>query len=131
MSKIVLVRRALWIAVLGAIGGAAYSWLRGRAGGETRALAPWPPLRTAGPNGASPATPDAATPDAHPGGSNGPAWVSPNDDGSCPVGHPIKANDNSGIFHVPGGQFYARTRPERCYTSAEAAIADGYRQAKA
>ena len=69
-------------------------------------------------------------PEARPSG-NGAAWVSPNDDGTCPATHPIKANDNSGIFHVPGGQFYDRTRAERCYATAEAAIADGYRQAKA
>ena len=49
---------------------------------------------------------------------------------SCPVSHPIKANDNSGIFHVPDGRFYDRTKAERCYQSAEAARADGYRQAK-
>jgi hypothetical protein len=57
-------------------------------------------------------------------------WVLPLDDGSCPTSHPIKANDNSGIFHVPEGRFYARTKAERCYTTAEAALADGYRQAK-
>lgn len=57
-------------------------------------------------------------------------WVAPVD-GQCPDGFPIKANDNSGIFHVPGGRFYARTVPERCYAAAEDAVADGYRQAKA
>ena len=56
--------------------------------------------------------------------------LAPEDDGSCPVTHPIKANDNSGIFHVPGGRFYDRTKAERCYASADGAIADGYRQAK-
>lgn len=57
-------------------------------------------------------------------------WVAPVD-GGCPDGYPIKANDNSGIFHVPGGRFYERTVPERCYASADDALADGYRQAKA
>ena len=52
------------------------------------------------------------------------------DDGSCPLTHPIKANDNSGIFHVPGGRFYDRTKAERCYTTPEGATADGYRAAK-
>jgi hypothetical protein len=51
-------------------------------------------------------------------------------DGACPDGFPIKANDNSGIYHVPGGRFYERTRPERCYPTAEAAEADGYRRSK-
>ncbi len=57
-------------------------------------------------------------------------WVAPID-GGCPDGYPIKGNDNSGIFHVPGGRFYDRTVPERCYASADDALVDGYRQAKA
>ena len=52
-------------------------------------------------------------------------------DGGCPDDYPIKANDNSGIFHVPGGRFYDRTVPERCYADAADAEADGYRRAKA
>ena len=35
-------------------------------------------------------------------------------------GYPIKANDSSRIYHVPGGQFYDRTVPERCYVDAAA-----------
>ena len=58
------------------------------------------------------------------------SWVEPVD-GQCPDGFPIKANNNSRIFHVPGGRFYDRTVPERCYAEAEAAVADGYRAAKA
>jgi hypothetical protein len=59
-----------------------------------------------------------------------PTWVEPVD-GACPDGYPIKANNNSGIYHVPGGRFYDRTVPERCYAEAQAAAADGYRAAKA
>jgi hypothetical protein len=59
-----------------------------------------------------------------------PSWVEPVD-GECPDGYPIKANNNSGIYHVPGGRFYDRTVPERCYAEAHAAAADGYRAAKA
>ncbi len=55
---------------------------------------------------------------------------SPEDGGGCPLSHPVKANGNSGIYHVPGGQFYERTRAERCYVDAAAAEADGYRAAK-
>ena len=51
--------------------------------------------------------------------------------GDCPNGYPLKANDNSGIFHLPGGRFYERTVAERCYANADDAIADGYRPAKA
>ena len=57
------------------------------------------------------------------------AWVGPVD-GVCPVSHPIKGNDSSKIFHVPGGSSYDRTVPERCYARAEDAESDGYRQAK-
>src|SRR6478735_793267 len=56
-------------------------------------------------------------------------WVTPVD-GACPDGHPIKANASSGIYHVPGGRSYARTRPERCYATPEDAEADGFRRAK-
>jgi hypothetical protein len=58
-------------------------------------------------------------------------WVDPRPDGSCPDGYPIKANDNSGIYHVPGGRSYERTKAERCYANVDDAQADGYRAAKA
>lgn len=51
-------------------------------------------------------------------------------EGSCPSTHPIKANDNSMIYHEPGGQFYERTQADRCYASAADAEVDGYRAAK-
>ena len=57
-------------------------------------------------------------------------WVEPVN-GDCPDGYPVKANDNSGIYHVPGGRFYDRTVAERCYANADDAVADGYRPAKA
>ena len=57
------------------------------------------------------------------------AWVEP-DDGACPVSHPVKGKVTSGIFHVPGGQNYERTRADRCYPDTAAAEADGLRQAK-
>jgi hypothetical protein len=59
----------------------------------------------------------------------GGAWIAPVD-GACPASHPVKANDDSHIFHVPGGRFYERTVAERCYTTPQAAEADGYRPAK-
>jgi micrococcal nuclease len=37
---------------------------------------------------------------------------------------------SSGIYHVPGGQFYERTTAERCYADPQAAEADGYRAAR-
>lgn len=56
-------------------------------------------------------------------------WVEPVD-GHCPLSHPIKANENSHIYHSPGGRFYARTRAERCYANPADAEAGGYRAAK-
>jgi hypothetical protein len=56
-------------------------------------------------------------------------WVAPVD-GACPSGYPIKGNPSSRIYHVPGGRFYDRTVPERCYATADDAEADGYRAAK-
>ena len=57
-------------------------------------------------------------------------WVEPNADGSCPPTHPIKAKLASGIYHVPGGVNYARTKPDRCYADEAAAAADGLRPSK-
>jgi hypothetical protein len=56
-------------------------------------------------------------------------WVAPID-GEAPPTHPIKAKMASGIYHVPGGLNYARTRPDRCYRDVEAAEADGLRPSK-
>lgn len=50
--------------------------------------------------------------------------------GVCPDGYPVKANDNSGIYHVPGQQHYGKTNARNCYASAAAAQAAGYRAAK-
>lgn len=51
-------------------------------------------------------------------------------DSVCPDSHPVKANDNSGIYHVPGQQHYGKTNARNCYASAAAAQADGYRAAR-
>jgi hypothetical protein len=59
----------------------------------------------------------------------GAAWLR-SDDGSCPSSHPVKVNATSGIYHLPGGPHYSRTRAERWYVDAAAAEADGYRAAK-
>jgi hypothetical protein len=57
------------------------------------------------------------------------AWTEPVG-GECPPTHPVKAKMTSGIFHVPGGAAYTRTKPDRCYLDAAAAEADGLRAAK-
>ena len=56
-------------------------------------------------------------------------WIDPVD-GQCPSDFSIKANINSGIYHLPGGRSYDRTRAERCYAVEDAAQRDGYRRAK-
>ena len=75
---------------------------------------------------------DAAAPEAEPEAASiaaEHAWVEPVD-GTCPDGYPVKAKVKSGIFHVPGSPTYERTKPDRCYASAEAAEADGLRPPK-
>ena len=57
-------------------------------------------------------------------------WVEAAVSGACPAHHPVKAKLSSGIFHEPGGANYARTQPDRCYLSADAAQADGLRPSK-
>jgi hypothetical protein len=112
-------RRLVWLAVLAGGAFAGYRlWSQRQA--QSVSTPEWPPLSPE-PRATS-AEPKAAAPAGR--------WVSPVD-GKCPEGYPLKANDNSGIFHVPGGRFYARTVAERCYANAEDAIADGYRPAKA
>lgn len=66
-----------------------------------------------------------AAPEPAPGAS----WVRPVD-GVCPSGYLVKAKEASKIFHIPGGAFYARTKPERCYRTVADAEADGYRASK-
>ena len=48
---------------------------------------------------------------------------------SCPDSAPIKGNQ-SGIYHVPGGQYYGRTNPEECFASESDAQAAGYRKSQ-
>jgi hypothetical protein len=104
-------RRTIMLLAVAAGVGALVSWQRGQTTTPTPAAAPqWPPLPEP--------VPDEV------------AWTSPSEDGSAPRTHPIKAKDASGIFHVPGGRFYDRTKPDRCYATTAAAEADGYRQSK-
>lgn len=115
-----LLRRLLSLGLLAAVGYGAYrAWTLRR----PPANAPhWSPL----PADSKRPQGEAAPPETAPARK----WVAPVE-GGCPDGYPIKANDSSKIFHVPGGRSYARTVPERCYATAEDAEADGYRAAKA
>jgi hypothetical protein len=111
-----LLRRLLVLVILGVATAAAVRALRssrsGVSTGSGTSAPTWPPI-------AEPA------PTSDPVSS---AWVEPVDR-ACPDGYPVKAGA-SGIYHVPGGQFYERAVPERCYITTHAAEADGYRAAK-
>lgn len=60
--------------------------------------------------------------------------VKPADEWNCPRTHPIKGNINlrkgTMIYHLPGGAFYDKTKPEKCYATEEDARADGFRKSK-
>ena len=118
-----VLRRLLVIVSTAVLVAALATWWRQRSEATSFADPPeWPPWSDA-PTTATTA-PDAPAPDAP-----APAWVD-GSDGDPPAGYPIKLKVSSGIFHVPGGRFYERTNPDRWYATAEAAIADGYRQSK-
>lgn len=55
----------------------------------------------------------------------------------CPADHPVKGNirdrnPNKGekIYHLPGDNGYAQTKPERCFVDSTEAEAAGYRPVK-
>ena len=59
--------------------------------------------------------------------------VPPQDAWTCPLTHPIKGNFTtySGercIYHMNGGEFFNKTKPERCYASEDEARQDGCRR---
>jgi hypothetical protein len=115
---------------LGLVAGAAYAVWRAieqQSASEHRWESrpfPFPPE----PRAATPAS-DATSASAPKSVLPEPGWVEPVD-GACPASHPVKAKLASGIYHVPGGQSYERTSPDRCYTDAAAAEADGLRASK-
>lgn len=130
-------RRTVLLTLLALGVGAALSWWRSQATTPTPAQPPqWPdwPARADESDAAGPAESAGAAGAAGAAAGSGdaaePVWLPANDDGSTPVGHPIKVKESSGIFHVPGGRFYDRTKADRCYPTAAAAEADGYRRSK-
>jgi hypothetical protein len=134
---ITAIRRGLVLAAIGAAAGTIWTRLSKP---KTSPLNPAPPPPAADSdepptptnepsNSASMVNPTSEADEQSPNDGSQ-TWVLPNDDGSAPATHPIKASRRSGIFHVPGGSFYNRTKPERCYATAAEAETDGYRQAK-
>ncbi len=55
--------------------------------------------------------------------------VATTEDGSAPEGHDVKGNANSGLYHVPGSQWYDETEAEFCFASAEDAEKAGFKPA--
>ena len=48
----------------------------------------------------------------------------------CPYSHPLKTRHATGGYYLPGTLRYARTAPDRCFATAAAARAAGYRRLK-
>jgi large subunit ribosomal protein L4 len=59
-------------------------------------------------------------------GPFGPSSHAPLEDGSQPEGFPIKGNEDSMLYHVPGSSFYARTVAEVWFKTAYAAEQAGF-----
>ena len=134
-----LLRLALVVAAAGAAAWlgrwALTRWMDGPA--KQLSTAPWPPAPW--PPASDPA-PDAPAPDGQTAdlptaelatelATDGVGWVEPVE-GGCPATHVVKAKISSHVYHLPGMSAYDRTGPDRCYISAEAAEADGFRRAK-
>lgn len=101
----------------GVIAGALYALWRAIDQRTRESAIEWTPQPLLSPPMPVPHTPEPAT------------WVEPVD-GACPASHPVKAKLASGIFHLPDGQLYDRTVPDRCYRDAATAEADGLRASK-
>lgn len=73
----------------------------------------------------------AAEQQGSPAGKRG---VPPKDVWTCPASHPIKGNlttrTGECIYHVPGGDFYLKTKPEWCFSSEEDARQADCRRSK-
>ena len=105
-------------------------WGLSRRTATTATEAEWPRFAAGGPEVRADAGLGAGIDAGIGTGVDRPGWVEPEDTGTCPMTHPVKVKAGSGIFHLPGGRFYERTRPDRCYANAGAAEADGFRASK-
>jgi hypothetical protein len=103
-------RRTMLLVLVAIVAGAVLAWRKQR---DEMTIPPgppqWPEFEV----------PDPPTP-----------WVDGSTVDLAPAGFPVKVKVSSGIFHVPGGRFYERTKADRWYATTDAAEADGYRQAK-
>jgi competence protein ComEC len=79
------------------------------------------------------AQPPAPEPSQEPAAVPSSGQAQPISEYDCPASHPIKGNVSSSgerIYHVPGGAFYARTKPEECFATEQDAQAAGYRKSQ-
>ncbi len=127
-----VLRRTIFLVLVAAGIGLVVSWRRDQTTTPVPGSPPqWPPLPGSPATTSTPAPVERSTTPARPPiAEAAPTWLPAHDDGTTPASHPIKAKASSGIFHVPGGRFYDRTTPDRCYATAADAEADGYRQSK-
>ena len=49
---------------------------------------------------------------------------------TCPAAYPVKGNDATKIYHVPGQRDYAATNARNCFATEQAAQAAGYRRSQ-
>ena len=59
-------------------------------------------------------------------GPYGPGSAEPLEDGSSPEGYDIKGNEDSMLYHVPGGRYYEATKAEVYFASVEDAESAGF-----
>jgi hypothetical protein len=130
-------RRVVLLLLLVGVGAAAFKRIRDQRSSVPPAAPEWPPFEpriVPSPGIADEPESDAFVPSPSGGpvapGLSAEPWLTPGLDGIAPDGYPVKVKVSSGIFHVPGGRFYDRTSADRCYPSAAAAEADGYRPSK-
>lgn len=89
---------------------------------------PAPAASPGGPGaGSQPGTGSQPKPGA--GGPAPPGSAAPSGN-DCPDSHPVKANRESGIYHLRGGAFYDRTRPEVCFAAPDDAERAGFRRSQ-
>ncbi len=125
-----LFRRIILLALLGAIGGAAFKMLRDRQAAAPTAPAEWPPFEPAfvpTPSATARSDHDSVPANEPSHGADVTNFADATGHTGTPDGFPVKVKQSSRIFHVPGGRFYDRTIADRHYTTAAAAQADGYR----
>jgi hypothetical protein len=62
-------------------------------------------------------------------GSGPPGAIRGDGSRDCPPNYPVKGHQSTMIYHEPGTATYGHTIPTYCFSSAEAAVAAGYREA--